>query len=108
MEKKLYTISVYSVSHGKWIHRISPVNEYAVLDRKLDTSYPMGVDMPYQSVSDTTYPSIGNGVLGFLRIGTTFDIFQNIYILYLEYGVLSSSGYDVLSSSGYSVLASFP
>ncbi|GKF60381.1 hypothetical protein Tco_0177167, partial [Tanacetum coccineum] len=34
---------------------------------------------------------------GFLRVGTTFDIFQNIHILYLEYGVLSLSGYGVLS-----------
>ncbi|GJW32276.1 hypothetical protein Tco_0052308 [Tanacetum coccineum] len=28
---------------------------------------------------------------------TTLDIFQNIHILYLRYGVLSSSGYGVLS-----------
>ncbi|GJU84652.1 putative reverse transcriptase domain-containing protein [Tanacetum coccineum] len=40
---------------------------------------------------------IGYGVLEFLGVGTTFDIFQNIYILYLEYGVLSFSGYGVLS-----------
>nr|GEW74400.1 hypothetical protein [Tanacetum cinerariifolium] len=33
---------------------------------------------------------------GFLRIRTTFDIFQNIHILYLEYGVLVFSGYGVL------------
>ncbi|GJV04596.1 hypothetical protein Tco_1338165 [Tanacetum coccineum] len=39
---------------------------------------------------DTTY-------WGFLGVGTTFDIFQNIHILYLEYGVLSLSGYGVLS-----------
>ncbi|GJX80883.1 mutator type transposase [Tanacetum coccineum] len=39
---------------------------------------------------------IGYGVLEFLGVGTTFDIFQNIHILYLEYGVLSSSGYGVL------------
>ncbi|GJT45994.1 hypothetical protein Tco_0954709 [Tanacetum coccineum] len=31
----------------------------------------------------------------FLEVGTTFDIFQNLHILYLEYGVLPSSGYDV-------------
>ncbi|GJV73030.1 zinc finger, CCHC-type containing protein [Tanacetum coccineum] len=31
---------------------------------------------------------IGYGVLGFLGVGTTFDIFQNIHILYLQYGVL--------------------
>ncbi|GJV81218.1 hypothetical protein Tco_1517088 [Tanacetum coccineum] len=33
---------------------------------------------------------------GFLGVGTKFDIFQNIHILYLQYGVLSSSGYGVL------------
>ncbi|GKF97036.1 hypothetical protein Tco_0292857, partial [Tanacetum coccineum] len=40
--------------------------------------------------------SIRHGVLEFLGVGTTFDIFQNIHILYLQYGVLTSSGYDVL------------
>ncbi|GJW86890.1 hypothetical protein Tco_0162230 [Tanacetum coccineum] len=34
---------------------------------------------------------------GFLGVGTTFDIFQNIHILYLEYGILTSSGYGILS-----------
>ncbi|GJZ08199.1 hypothetical protein Tco_0542482 [Tanacetum coccineum] len=34
---------------------------------------------------------------GFLGVGTTLDIFQNIHILYFEYGVLSLSGYGVLS-----------
>ncbi|GKG10392.1 hypothetical protein Tco_0341792, partial [Tanacetum coccineum] len=38
---------------------------------------------------------IGYDVLEFL--GTMFDIFQNIHILYLEYDVLTSSGYGVLS-----------
>ncbi|GJY70161.1 hypothetical protein Tco_0473143 [Tanacetum coccineum] len=34
---------------------------------------------------------------GFLGVGTTFDIFQNIILIpYLEYGVLGSSGYGVL------------
>ncbi|GKA00689.1 hypothetical protein Tco_0673354 [Tanacetum coccineum] len=36
------------------------------------------------------------GVLEFLGVGTTFDIFQNIHILYLQYGVLTSSGFGVL------------
>ncbi|GJV30524.1 hypothetical protein Tco_1386972 [Tanacetum coccineum] len=40
---------------------------------------------------------IGYGILEFLRVGTTLDIFQNIHILYLEYGVLVFSGYGVLS-----------
>ncbi|GJX00487.1 hypothetical protein Tco_0184400 [Tanacetum coccineum] len=39
---------------------------------------------------------IGYDVLEFLGVGTTFDIFQNIHILYLQYGVLTSSGYNVL------------
>ncbi|GKB71858.1 hypothetical protein Tco_0933270 [Tanacetum coccineum] len=34
---------------------------------------------------------------GFLGVRTTLDIFQNIHILYLRYGVLKSSGYGVLS-----------
>ncbi|GKB66819.1 hypothetical protein Tco_0928231, partial [Tanacetum coccineum] len=35
---------------------------------------------------------------GFLGVGTTLDIFQNIiFIPYFEYGVLSLSGYGVLS-----------
>ncbi|GJR49309.1 hypothetical protein Tco_1399830, partial [Tanacetum coccineum] len=34
---------------------------------------------------------------GFLGVGTTLDIFQNIHILYLQYGVLVFSGYDVLT-----------
>ncbi|GJT18647.1 hypothetical protein Tco_0877353 [Tanacetum coccineum] len=40
---------------------------------------------------------IGYGVLDFLGVGTTFDIFQNIHILYIQYGVLVFSGYGVLS-----------
>ncbi|GJS04177.1 putative reverse transcriptase domain-containing protein [Tanacetum coccineum] len=40
---------------------------------------------------------IGYGVLEFLGVGTIFDIFQNIHILYLQYGVLTSSRYGVLS-----------
>ncbi|GKA08833.1 hypothetical protein Tco_0688164 [Tanacetum coccineum] len=35
---------------------------------------------------------------GFLEVGTTLDIFQNIiFIPYLEYGILRLSGYGVLS-----------
>ncbi|GJW61595.1 putative reverse transcriptase domain-containing protein [Tanacetum coccineum] len=54
---------------------------------------------------DTAYPrdsirriqGIGYGVLEFLRVGTTFDIFQNLHIPYLQYNVLSFSGYGILS-----------
>ncbi|GJS67267.1 hypothetical protein Tco_0681831, partial [Tanacetum coccineum] len=40
---------------------------------------------------------VGYGVLEFLGVWTMLDIFQKIHILYLQYGVLTSSGYDVLS-----------
>ncbi|GKC90504.1 hypothetical protein Tco_1151153 [Tanacetum coccineum] len=49
-----------------------------------------------ESVSIRRIQCIGYGILGFLGVGTTFDIFQNIHILYLQYGVLVFSGYDVL------------
>ncbi|GKF29272.1 hypothetical protein Tco_0095614, partial [Tanacetum coccineum] len=44
----------------------------------------------------------------FLEVGITFDIFQNIHLLYLQYGVLVFSGYGVLIFSGYGVLIMFP
>ncbi|GKF77721.1 hypothetical protein Tco_0230191, partial [Tanacetum coccineum] len=35
---------------------------------------------------------------GFLGVGTMLDIFQNIILIpYIEYGILSLSGYGVLS-----------
>ncbi|GJT21679.1 hypothetical protein Tco_0891616 [Tanacetum coccineum] len=44
---------------------------------------------------------ISNGLdmayLGFLGVGTTFDIFQNLHILYFQYDVLVFSRYGVLS-----------
>ncbi|GJR36742.1 hypothetical protein Tco_1212426 [Tanacetum coccineum] len=47
---------------------------------------------------DTVYPRIGYWYWGFLGVGTTLDIFQNIiFIPYFEYSVLSLSGYGVLS-----------
>ncbi|GKG31824.1 hypothetical protein Tco_0426774, partial [Tanacetum coccineum] len=38
----------------------------------------------------------GYGLLEFLGVGTTFDIFKNLHILYLQYGVLVFSGYGIL------------
>ncbi|GJV57879.1 hypothetical protein Tco_1458884 [Tanacetum coccineum] len=58
-----------------------------------DVSY--GIDNGLEVGSIRRIQVIGYGVLEFLGVGTTFDIFQNIHILYLEYGVLSSSGYGV-------------
>ncbi|GKA26763.1 hypothetical protein Tco_0712872 [Tanacetum coccineum] len=48
---------------------------------------------------DTAYPrSCIRRIGGFLGVGTTLDIFQNIiFIPYFQYGVLVFSGYGVLS-----------
>ncbi|GKA89514.1 hypothetical protein Tco_0811326 [Tanacetum coccineum] len=59
-----------------------------------DVSY--GIDNGLEVGSIRRIQGVGYGVLKFLGVGNTFDIFQNIHILYLQYGVLSSSGYDVL------------
>ncbi|GKC25962.1 putative reverse transcriptase domain-containing protein [Tanacetum coccineum] len=96
----------YAVSNGSGYAVLISLNEYIVLDRKLDTPNPMEVDTPYLAIDQNSglevglirrIQGIGYGVLGFLEVGTTFDIFQNIHILYLEYGVLSLSGYGILS-----------
>ncbi|GJW25368.1 reverse transcriptase domain-containing protein [Tanacetum coccineum] len=47
------------------------------------------VDTPYRAMWDTAY-------WGFLGVRTTFDIFQNILLLYCEYYVLMSLEYGVL------------
>ncbi|GKC21098.1 hypothetical protein Tco_1023248 [Tanacetum coccineum] len=44
------------------------------------------------------------GVLEFLGVGTTFDIFQNILLLYCEYDVLTSPGYSVLILQSFVVI----
>ncbi|GKD38664.1 hypothetical protein Tco_1258871, partial [Tanacetum coccineum] len=60
---------------------------------EVDTPYPMeGLESVQYGVSnglDTMY-------WVFLGVGTTFDIFQNIHLLYLQYDVLVFSGYGVL------------
>ncbi|GJX79985.1 hypothetical protein Tco_0328134 [Tanacetum coccineum] len=40
---------------------------------------------------------IGYGILEFLGVKTTFDIFQNIHMLYIQYDVLVFTGYGVLN-----------
>ncbi|GJV14288.1 hypothetical protein Tco_1359611 [Tanacetum coccineum] len=54
------------------------------------------VSLCLESVSIRRIQCVGYGVLGFLGVGTTFDIFQNIHLLYFQYGVLVFSGYGVL------------
>nr|GEU69311.1 hypothetical protein [Tanacetum cinerariifolium] len=83
-----------------WFNTTYPSIEYVIL--KVYGGYGVSIflDMAYRSlevglirriqVLDTAY-------WGFLGVGTTLDIFQNIILIpYLEYGILSISGYDVL------------
>ncbi|GJT88429.1 hypothetical protein Tco_1070146 [Tanacetum coccineum] len=59
--------------------------------------YPVGGRFVGLEVSSIRrIQGIRYGVLEFLGVGITFDIFQNIHILYLQYGILTSSGYGVL------------
>ncbi|GJW75684.1 hypothetical protein Tco_0135054 [Tanacetum coccineum] len=74
------TILVFVVTVSRCICALSPAAENIIL---------RDVGVGSGSRFDTAYWS-------FLRVWTTFDIFQNIHILYLEYGVLTSSGYDIL------------
>ncbi|GJY47083.1 hypothetical protein Tco_0436146 [Tanacetum coccineum] len=66
---------------------------------EVDTPYPMEVDTPYRGLESVQY-GVSNGLdtmyWVFLGVGTTFDIFQNIHLLYLQYDVLVFSGYGVL------------
>ncbi|GJT90420.1 hypothetical protein Tco_1079265 [Tanacetum coccineum] len=85
----------YAVSNGSGYAVLISLDEYAVLDKKLDMPYPMEVDTPY-SIDDQNSLEVGLirriqvAFWGFLGVGTTFDIFQNIILIpYLEYGVLS-------------------
>ncbi|GJR55884.1 hypothetical protein Tco_1406405 [Tanacetum coccineum] len=49
-----------------------------------------------KSVSIRRIQGLEYGVLGFIGVENTFDIFQNIHILYLQYDVLVFTGYGVL------------
>ncbi|GJS13944.1 hypothetical protein Tco_0408416 [Tanacetum coccineum] len=43
----------------KWMRRINQLNEYAVLDRELDTPYPMEVDTPYSDFDQNSGLEVG-------------------------------------------------
>ncbi|GKB90523.1 hypothetical protein Tco_0962795, partial [Tanacetum coccineum] len=59
---------------------------------------PLIMSLVWKSVRYGVYKELDMAYWGFLGVGTTLDIFQNIiFIPYLEYGVLSLSGYGVLS-----------
>ncbi|GJS71261.1 hypothetical protein Tco_0704102 [Tanacetum coccineum] len=49
----------------------------------------LGLNSRSGSRFDTVYPRVGYGVLVFLGVGTTLDIFQNIILIpYFQYDVL--------------------
>ncbi|GJR16299.1 hypothetical protein Tco_0798951 [Tanacetum coccineum] len=76
---------------------VSPM-EWIALHNFFCSSLPLKIDFcGLELVSIRRIQGIGYGVLGFLGVGTTIDIFQNLHILYLRYGVLPSSGYGVLA-----------
>ncbi|GJW42663.1 hypothetical protein Tco_0071462 [Tanacetum coccineum] len=56
-----------------------------------------GIDNGLEVGSILRIQGLDTAYWGFLGVGTKFDIFQNIHILYLQYGVLTSSGCGVLS-----------
>ncbi|GJV64220.1 hypothetical protein Tco_1475048 [Tanacetum coccineum] len=95
----------YAVSNKSGYAVLISLNEYAVLDRKLDMPYPIEVDTPYLAINQNSLEvgsirriqGLDTAYWGFRGVGTTFDIFQNIHIIYLEYGILSLSGYGILN-----------
>ncbi|GKG14494.1 hypothetical protein Tco_0354094, partial [Tanacetum coccineum] len=46
--------SGYAVSNGSGYALLISLNVYAVLDRKLDTPYPIEVDMPYSAIDQNS------------------------------------------------------
>ncbi|GKC04896.1 hypothetical protein Tco_0996506 [Tanacetum coccineum] len=91
------------VVEDHWEKHKEAATSYADLRANVESYYEENVDHKDQTMMcrlevgsirriqglDTTY-------WGFLRVGTTLDIFQNIHILFLRYGVLRSPGYGVL------------
>ncbi|GJW46625.1 hypothetical protein Tco_0078271 [Tanacetum coccineum] len=101
----------YFVFNGTEYAVLIFLNEYVILDRKLDTPYPMKVDTPYRFINQNSGLEYGQyGVSkfldtpyqGFLGVGTMFDIFQNIlfpYGLNTVYCLLLDTAYWILFPS---------
>ncbi|GJX99622.1 hypothetical protein Tco_0356641 [Tanacetum coccineum] len=80
-------------------YTLSPMEMITLLDLFCSSS-PLKIDF-YGLGSGSQFvrriQGLDTAYWGFLGVGTTLDIFQNIHILYLRYGVLSLSGYGVLN-----------
>ncbi|GJX92987.1 hypothetical protein Tco_0347573, partial [Tanacetum coccineum] len=88
-----------------------PFNVFSVNDLKLNTDNDDDKTDIKQSLGNLSIEPLPNGIKSvrygvsnefdtayreFLGVGTTFDIFENIHFLYLQYGILVFSGYGVL------------
>ncbi|GJT22599.1 hypothetical protein Tco_0892536 [Tanacetum coccineum] len=91
----------YAVSNGSVYVVLISLNEYAVLDKKLDTPYPMKVDTPYSTIDQNSVRRSQCSFYGvsrildttsfrdFLKRGPPLDIFQKfIFIHYFNAWVL--------------------
>nr|GEU58129.1 hypothetical protein [Tanacetum cinerariifolium] len=90
----------YLVRHLDLNWRDAMYDEYNALIKNSTwvlVSKPPNVNVGMESVSIRRIQVIGYDILEFLGVETTFDIFQNIHILYLQYDVLFFSGYGVLN-----------
>ncbi|GJX99339.1 hypothetical protein Tco_0356358 [Tanacetum coccineum] len=70
----------YAVSNGSGYAELISLSEYAVLDRELDTPYPMEVDTPYSAIdqnsTDTSYLLDGYGILVFRIVIFKISLFN--------------------------------
>ncbi|GJS56003.1 hypothetical protein Tco_0629365 [Tanacetum coccineum] len=99
-EKEMETReTVNSVVSKKTTRSIQKVSSRQDSQSQENVSPLLVLPQGLESVSIRRIQGIGYDVLGFLGVGITFDIFQNIHILCLQYGVLVFSGYSVLNLS---------
>ncbi|GKD14220.1 retrovirus-related pol polyprotein from transposon TNT 1-94, partial [Tanacetum coccineum] len=88
--KRIFRYLRGTVNMGLWYR------EYDLAHLKL--VFKFCIYKVWKSVRYDVSKELDTAYWGFLRVGTTLDIFQNIiFIPYLEYGVLSLSGYDIFS-----------
>ncbi|GJZ79624.1 hypothetical protein Tco_0644461 [Tanacetum coccineum] len=83
----------------KWIRRINQLGWICCIGQKTGYAVSIEVDTAYSIIDQNSGLEVGwirriqeldTAYWGFLRVGTTLDIFQNIILIpYLEYGVLS-------------------
>ncbi|GJT85477.1 hypothetical protein Tco_1067194 [Tanacetum coccineum] len=88
---------IFSIGEDKANSRYSPTRMSSVGQEVYPVRWSFVVDTPYRAMWDTAYWEC-------LGVRTMFDIFQNILLLYCEYGVLMSPGYGVLGLQSFVVI----